>query len=128
MVFRLEAYDHLALLLVYIHDTRVKRSEVRCKLACRRIFDLGPLVSIHYSVYKVGCRCFLTIPALLLFFLMTTVTSASMFSTCMSFPVAVLMVRTPHIWIIFKCFINKCFHRLICITGNSSKKLNACCR
>jgi hypothetical protein len=25
----------------HVHDTRVKRSEVRRKLACRRIFDLG---------------------------------------------------------------------------------------
>ena len=23
------------------NDTRVKRSEIRCKLACERIFDLG---------------------------------------------------------------------------------------
>ena len=30
--------------------------------------------------------------------------------------------------IIIQCFINKSFHRFICISGNSSKQLNACCR
>ena len=31
--------------------------------------------------------------------------STSMFTTCMSLSVAVLMVRTPHIWIIIKCIM-----------------------
>ena len=51
-----------------------------------------------------------------------------MLTTCMSFPVAVLVMRTLHIRIIIQCFINKSFHRFICISGNSSKQLNACCR
>ena len=62
------------------------------------------------------------------FFLMTAMTSTSMLTTCMSFPVAVLVMRTLHIRIIIQCFINKSFHRFICISGNSSKQLNACCR
>ena len=61
-------------------------------------------------------------------FLMTAVTSTSMLAACMSFPMVVLMVRTLHIWIIIKCIIDKSFYRFICISGNSSEKLNACCR
>ena len=61
----------------------------------------------------------------LLFFLMTAMASTSMLTTCMSFPVAVLVMRTLHIWIILKCFIDKSFYRFIRISGNSSEKLNA---
>ncbi len=41
----------------------------------------------------------------LLFFLMTAMVSTSMFTTCMSLSVAVLMVRTLNIWIIIKCIM-----------------------
>ena len=34
-------YAMLITIFSYFNDTRVKRSEVRRKLACRRIFDLG---------------------------------------------------------------------------------------
>ena len=51
-----------------------------------------------------------------------------MLATCMSFPVVVLVMRTLHIWIIRKCFIDKGFYRFICISGNSSEKLNTGCR
>ena len=61
-------------------------------------------------------------------FLMTTVASTSMLATCMSFPVVVLVMRTFHIRIILKCFIDKSFYCFIRISGNSAKKLNACCR
>ena len=71
---------------------------------------------------------FIIIYYFLLFFLMTAMASTSMLATCMSFPVVVLMVRTLHIWIILKCFIDKSFYCLIRISGNSSEKLNACCR
>ena len=64
----------------------------------------------------------------LLFFLMTTMASTSVLATCMSFPVAVLMVRTFHIWIVIQCFINKGFYCFIRISGNSSKKFNTSCR
>ena len=59
---------------------------------------------------------------------MTAMASTSMLATCMSFPVAVLVVRTLHIWIILKCFIDKSFYRFIRISGNSSEKLNTSCR
>ena len=49
-------------------------------------------------------------------FLMTTVASTSMLATCMSFPVVVLVMRTFHIRIILKCFIDKSFYRFICIS------------
>ena len=62
------------------------------------------------------------------FFLMTAMASTSMLATCMSFPVAVLVMRTFHIWIILKCFIDKSFYRFIRISGNSSEKLNTGCR
>ena len=61
-----------------------------------------------------------------LFFLMTAMASTSMLTTCMSFPMVVLMVRTLHIRIILKCFIDKSFYRFICISWNSSEKLNSC--
>ena len=64
----------------------------------------------------------------LLFFLMTAMASTSMLATCMSFPVAVLMMRTLNIWIIIECFIDKSFYCFIRISGNSSEKLNAGCR
>ena len=59
---------------------------------------------------------------------MTAVTSASMLATCMSFPVVMLMVRTLNIRIIIKCFIDKSLYCFIRISGNSSEKLNTCCR
>ena len=64
----------------------------------------------------------------LLFFLMTAMASTSMLATCMSFPVAVLMMRTLNIRIIIECFIDKSFYCFIRISGNSSEKLNAGCR
>ena len=64
----------------------------------------------------------------LLFFLMTAMASTSMLATCMSFPVAVLMMRTLNIRIIIECFIDKRFYCFIRISGNSSEKLNAGCR
>ena len=48
-----------------------------------------------------------------------------MLATCMSFPVAVLMMRTLNIRIIIECFIDKRFYCFIRISGNSAKKLNA---
>ena len=57
----------------------------------------------HLDVYK---RQLLGEP----FFLMTAMAYASMLATCMSFPVVVLVMRTLHIWIIRKCFIDKGFY------------------
>ena len=54
--------------------------------------------------------------------------STPMLTTCMSFPVAVLMMRTFHIRIIIQCFIDKSFYCFIRISGNSSVKLNTGCR
>lgn len=51
----------------------------------------------------------------LLFFLMTAMASASMLATCVSFPVAVFMVRALHIRVVIQCFINEGFYCLICI-------------
>jgi hypothetical protein len=59
---------------------------------------------------------------------MTAMASTSMLATCMSFPVAVLMMRTLNIRIIIECFIDKSFYCFIRISGNSSEKLNAGCR
>jgi hypothetical protein len=59
---------------------------------------------------------------------MTAMASTSMLATCMSFPVAVLVMRTFHIRIILQCFIDKSFYCFIRISGNSSEKLNAGCR
>ena len=42
--------------------------------------------------------------------LMAAMASTSMLTTCMSFPMVVLMVRTLHIWIIIKCIIDKSFY------------------
>ena len=64
----------------------------------------------------------------LLFFLMTAVASASVLATCMSFPVVVFVMGTLHIRIILKCFVDKSFYCFICISGNSSEKLNTGCR
>ena len=59
---------------------------------------------------------------------MTAMASTSILTTGMSFPMTMLMMRTLHIWIILKCFIDKSFYRFIRISGNSSEKLNTCCR
>ena len=43
-------------------------------------------------------------------FLMAAMASTSMLTTCMSFPMVVLMVRTLHIRIIIKRIIDKSFY------------------
>ena len=48
--------------------------------------------------------------------------STPMLTTCMSFPMAVLMVRTLHIWIIIKCFIDKSFYCFIRISRDEKSR------
>ena len=51
-----------------------------------------------------------------LFFLMTAMASTSMLTTCMFFPMVVLMMRTLHIRIIIKRIIDKSFYCFIRIS------------
>ena len=87
-------------------------------LTCFFYYYLFENQSKYKRMYHDNSCITLTHPFVLyfLFFLMTAMASTSMFATCMSFPVVMLMVRTLHIRIILKCFIDKSFYRFICIS------------